>query len=190
LPQRIAQKTVENFKGSLNMKTIQSVIDQELTWSQQSLFKNEFELRWGGELVATLRFPKMIGTMGEAQCGDGRWTFERKGFWKTTILVKASESDQVVGSYTNKKWGAGGTIELSAGKKLIIWRSIWKGLSELRTEEGEPLYQIRQKSSLRLSASVRISRKALALPELPWLVLFGFYLLVMARSDAATHAAT
>jgi hypothetical protein len=172
------------------MKTIQSVIDQELTWSQQSLFKNEYELHWGGELVGTLRFPKMLGTMGEGQSGDGSWTFERKGFWKTTTLIKTSGSAQVVGSYTNKKWGAGGILELSTGKKLTIWRSIWKGLSELRTEEGEPLFEIRQKSSLRLSATVRISRKALALPELPWLVLFGFYLLVMARSDAASHAAT
>jgi hypothetical protein len=172
------------------MKNIRSVVDHELTWTQQSLMKSEYELRFGGDLVATLRFPKMMGTIGVAKSGDGSWTFERIGFWKTKTVVKASGSTVELASYTSNAWKGGGILQLPSGKKLAVWRSIWKGVFEIRTEEGEPLYQIEQLTSFRVSASVRINRRALQIPELPWLVLFGFYLFVMARSDAATQAAT
>ncbi len=171
------------------MKNIRSVVDHELTWSQQSVFKNEFELRFGGELVANLRLPKMIGTMGVAESGDGSWTFERIGFWKTKTIVKASGLADELGSYTSNTWKAGGLLQLPNGKKFTFWRSGWKGISEFRTEEGEPLFQIRYRSSFRVSGSVRINRKALQITEMPWMVLFGFYLGVMARKDAAHHAA-
>ena len=172
------------------MKNIRSVVDHELTWSQQSIFKNEFELRFGGELVANLRLPKMIGTMGVAESGDGSWTFERIGFWKSKTVIKASGSSDELGSYTGNTWRGGGIVTLPTGKRYTVWRSIWKGVFELRTEEGEPLFQIQQRTSFRVSASVRMNRRALQIPEFPWLVLFGFYLFVMARSDAATQAAT
>lgn len=180
----------EFYKGHHSMKTIRAVVDHELTWSQESAFKNEFELRFGGELVATLRLPKMLGTMGVAESGDGSWAFERIGFWKARTVVRASGSNVELGSYTSNTWKGGGVLELSDGKKFTVWRSIWKGLSEFRTEEGEPLFQIHHRSSFRVSASLRINRKALQIPELPWMVLLGFYLEVMARKDAATHAAS
>jgi hypothetical protein len=171
------------------MKTIRSVADYELTWSQQSLFKNEFELRWGGELVATLRLPKMIGTMGVAESEDGSWSFERKGFWKSRTIVTPTGATEPIGTFLNNRWGMGGTLELADGTRFAYWRSVWKSLSEFRTDAGEPLFQIKQHTALKVSATMRINRKALSFPELPWLALFAFYLIVMARSDAATHAA-
>jgi hypothetical protein len=171
------------------MKSIGSVIDHELTWSQASAFKNEYELRFGGELVASLRLPKMIGTMGVAESSDGSWTLERVGFWKMRTVIKANGSADELGSYRNTAWKSGGVLELPGGKKFIVWKSFWKRIFELRTEAGEPLYQLQQLTTFRVSASLRINRRALQEPELPWLVMFGFYMLVMARHDAAVHAA-
>jgi hypothetical protein len=171
------------------MKNIRSVIDYELTWSQQSVMKNEFELRFGGELVAILRLPKMVGTTGIAESGDGSWTFERIGFWKSRSIVKASGSTVELGSYTQNTWKPGGVLQLPNGKKLVFRRN-WRGISEFQTEAGETLFQIQTRAFFRVSATVRINRVALQTPELPWLVLFGFYLGVLARRDASTHAAT
>jgi hypothetical protein len=177
------------FEGRSAMKTIRSVVDHELSWSQHSAFKSEFELRFGGELVATLRLPRMIGTVGVAESGDGSWTFERIGFWKMRTVVKASGSTEELANYTSNAWKPGGVLQLPSGKRFTFWRSGWKGISEFRTEEGEPLFQVRYGGSFRVSASVRINRKALQIPELPWMVLLAFYMGVMARRDAAKHAA-
>jgi hypothetical protein len=176
-------------KGQQVMKNIGSVVDHELTWSQQSVFKSEFDLRFGGELVATLRLPKRIGTMGVAESGDGSWTFERIGFWKMKTVIKSGRSPVELGSYTSNAWKPGGVLQLPDGKKFKFWRNGWKRISEFRTEEGELLFQIQYVGIFRVSASVRINRLALQTPELPWMVLLGFYLGVMARRDAAKHAA-
>jgi hypothetical protein len=172
------------------MKSIKSVVDHELTWSQQSVLRHEFELRFGGEIVARLRLPKMIGTRGVAESGDGSWTFERIGFWKAKTIVKVTGSVDELGSYTSNTWKPGGVLQLPNGKKFIFWRSGWRGTSEFRTEEGEPLFQTRYHGSFRVNASVRINRRALQIPEFPWMVLLAFYQGVMARRDAATHAAS
>jgi hypothetical protein len=169
------------------MKNIRSVVDYELTWSQQSVWKHEFELRFGGELVATLRLPKMMGTIGVAESGDGSWTFERIGFWKSRSVIKASGSTVELGSYTSNTWKPGGILQLPNEKKLVFRRN-WRGISEFQTEVGDTLFQIQTRAAFRVSASVRINRVALQTPELPWLVLFAFYLGVMARRDAAHHA--
>ena len=179
----------DSSKGKCVMKTIRSVVDHELTWTQKSAFKSEFELRFGGELVATLRLPRMIGTVGVAESGDGCWTFERIGFWKMKTVVKASSSTEELANYTSNAWKPGGVLQLPGGKRFTFWRSGWKGISEFRTEEGEPLFQVRYAGTFRVSASVRINRKALQIPELSWMVLLAFYMGVMARRDAAKHAA-
>jgi hypothetical protein len=172
------------------MKSISSVVDHELTWSQQSVFKSEFELRFGGELVALLRLPKMIGSVGVAESGDGSWTFERIGFWKARTVVKPNGSSSELGSYLSNTWKPGGVLQLPDGRKFTFWRSGWKGISEFRTAEGEPLFQTHYHGSFRVNATLRINRRALQIPELPWMVLLAFYQGVMARRDAATHAAS
>jgi hypothetical protein len=171
------------------MKTIQSVVDHELTLAQKTVFKSEYELRWGGELVATLRFPKMLSTMGLAESGDGSWTFERVGFWKPQTLAKPKGSEDVLGRFTESAWKGGGVLQLTGGKRYLLRRSIWKGTAEFQTEAGESLLQFQNRGAFRVSTTLRIQRRALQVPELPWIVLLGFYLGVMARQDAATHAA-
>ena len=172
------------------MRKIAALVDHELTWTQCSTFKSEFELRFGGDIVGTLRFPKMMSTRAEAESGDGSWTFERVGFWKMRIIVRASGSTSELGSYRSNAWKGGGVLELSDGRKFNVTRSVWKSTLEFQTEAGEPLVHIKNKGVFRISASVRMNRKVLQVPEFPWLVLLGLYLTIMARNDAATHAAT
>ena len=171
------------------MRSIQSVADFELTWAQQSAFKNSFEFHFGGELVATLQFPKMRATVAIAETGDGAWKFERTGFWKSKILITSTNSADALGSYTSNPWKGGGILELPDGRKFITWRSFWSGRFEFRTEAGETLFQIQSHGAFRLKASVRINRRAVHVPELPWMIPFAFYLGVLARNDAAGAAA-
>jgi hypothetical protein len=172
------------------MRSILSVVDFELTWAQQSAFKNSYELHFGGELVATLQFPKMRATHAIAETGDGVWKFERNGFWKSKVVVTRTNAAGELGSYTSKGWRGGGIIQMPDGRTFTTWRGFWHRTLELRTDAGESLVQIQDHSGIRLKATVRINRKALMAPELPWLVPFLLYLQVLARNDAAVAAAT
>jgi len=64
------------------MQKIAMQSNQALQWRQPHLFKMEYELHAGDELVATLRFRSSFGTLATAQSADGCWTFKRAGFFQ------------------------------------------------------------------------------------------------------------
>lgn len=169
------------------MRKITALVDHELTWVQPRALKSEFELRFGDELVGTLRFPKMLSTVAVAECGEGCWTFQRVGFWKTRTIVRANGSNSDSGIYTSNTWKGGGVLEMPDKRKFNVATSVWKSILEFRTEAGETLIHIKNSGVFRHSSCVQMYRKALHIPEFPWLVLLGLYLTIMARRDAATH---
>ncbi len=170
------------------MRKITALVDHELTWTQPNAFKSEYELRFGDELVGTVRLPKFLSSKAVAESGDGSWTFERVGFWRAKTIIRASGSDSDLAVYSHNAWKGGGTLELAAGRKLIVKTNVWRSTLDVQTAIGEPLIHIKNRGVFRLSASVQMYRKALQIPELPWIVLLGLYLIVMTRRDAAKHA--
>lgn len=172
------------------MRKITALVDHELTWTQPSGFKSQYELRFGDELVATLRFQKAFGSLAVAESEDGHWTFDRIGFWKTRTIIKKGDSDTEIAAYQTNVWKGGGNLIFPDGRKYVMVHNVWKSRFEFRTEAGETLIEINNSGAFRLSATVRMYRKAVQIPEFPLMVLFGSYLVVMARRDAAAHAAT
>ncbi|MBM4160320.1 MAG: hypothetical protein FJ217_04380 [Ignavibacteria bacterium] len=172
------------------MRRITALVDHELTWTQPSGLKSQYELRFGNELVATLRFPKTLGSHAVAEAEDGSWRFERVGFWKTKTIIKTGESETEIAAYETNVWKGGGSLIFPNGRKYVMVANIWKSRFEFRTDADETLIEINNSSVLRLSATVRMYRKAVRIPEFPMIVLFGSYLVVMSRRDAAAHTAT
>jgi len=171
------------------MRRIASVIDHELTWVQPSAFKSEFELRFGDELLGTLHFPKFLSSRAEAETADGRWTFERAGFWKRRTVIRTSEAETDLAVYVPNVWKGGGTLQVEGGSKFIAEVSRWRGTLEFKTERGETLVHIKNRGVFRHSASVQMYRRALPIAELPWMVPLGLYLFIMLQREAAAHAA-
>lgn len=171
------------------MRKIASVIDHELTWVQPSAFKSHYELRFGDELIGTLRFPKFLSSLAEAETADGRWTFQRVGFWKKRTVVRASSAAADLAVYVPNVWRGGGTLEVEGGSKYMLEVSRWRSTVEFKTETGESLIHMKNRGVFRHSASVQMYRKALQTPELSWMVPLGLYLFVMMQRDTAAHAA-
>jgi hypothetical protein len=171
------------------MRTLASIIDHELAWNQPGAFKSQFELRFGDELVGTLRFPKFLRSLAEAETGDGHWTFQRVGFWKKRTVVRVPESETEVAVYVPNTWKQGGTLEVENGGKILVEASRWKRTLHFKTEAGESLVDIKFRGTFRQSATVQMYRKALQVGALPWMVPLGLYLFIMMQRDAAAHAA-
>ena len=131
-----------------------------------------------------------MSTIATVESGDGKLTFERIGFFKSRIAVRSDRAETELGSFRNSAWKAGGILELPDGRKFVAARRVWKGILEFRNESGALLFQLQSKGVFRFSASVRFNRVALQVKELPWMAYLAFYVAVMARRDAATHAAT
>ena len=172
------------------MKSIKALVDQTLTWGQPKAMKSDYELRFGPDLVATVRFPKMLSSNAVAESGDGSWLLERTGVFniKTTIRRRGSES--LLASYTAKAFKSRGLIQIEGGKTLVVRNDIWNSTHELTTEDGESLIELKSRGFFKHFVDVKMNRRSLQFEELPSLVMFLFYIILLGRRDAAMHSAT
>lgn len=171
------------------MQKITQLSKHDLSWSQPSAGKMEYELRSDGELVATLKFRSDFGTLATAESGDGCWTFKRSGFWQSKASIRACRSDMDLAVFKNNTWNSGGTLEFSDGCKFKATTNLWMTNFEFKTETDQPLVRFEYGGVFRRRAKVDISPLARSTPQVPLFVLFGWYLVIMLDSDAAGASA-
>ncbi len=155
-------------------------------WHQPNFLKMEYELKSEQGLYATLRFRSSWGTFATAECAQGCWTFKRSGFWQTRVTIRACDSEAEVASFKNNTWSDGGTLAFSDGRVYRANTNFWQTQYEFQTETGESLIHYRHGGLIHPSAQVTISQAAQDIPELGWMVIFGWYLIVMMQNDSST----
>lgn len=168
------------------MKRLADLISRELKWTQPGVFKMNYELLAGDETCATLRFRSSFGSLATGESADGCWTFKRAGFFQTRITIRVCGAETDIAVFRNNTWSGGGALELPDGRKLLATTNFWQSNLEFKTESGEPLVRFKSGGLLHLSAAVEIHKPAVELVELPWVVMLGWYLIVMMNMDAAT----
>ena len=167
------------------MKKIAEITQRKLKWSQPKALQREFELRADGELVATLKFRSAWGSLAIAESADGCWTFKRVGFWQTKATIRALGSDTDVAVFNNNTWANGGTLVLRDGRKYPATSNFWQTQCQFQTEQGTPLILMKTGGFIHQSADIQIEPAAIAVTDLPWIVMFGMYLVVGMSEDAA-----
>ena len=168
------------------MRRIAEVAAQTLKWEQPSALKMRYELRTGdNELAATLHFRSSFGSFATAQSADGCGTFKRIGFFQTKATIRAYASDNDTAIFKFNTWSGGGTLELADGPTFKASTNFWRTQFGFESESGEKLIEFQQGGLLHLSVTVDIQRSAIRMAELPLMVTFGCYLVVMMNMDAA-----
>lgn len=171
------------------MKKISELAARQLKWTQPSALKMHYELRAGDDPVGTLRFRSSFGSFATGESGDGCWTFKRVGFWQTRATVRVCGADADIAVFKNNTWSGGGTLELPDGRQLPATTNFWQTQIELQNTAGEVLVRFKRGGVIHLSAAVEIQHVASSMPELPWMVMLGCYLIVMMEGDGAAAAA-
>jgi hypothetical protein len=170
------------------MRKLTALVDHHLTWIQQSGLRSQYELRFGDELVATLRFPKMLSTRAILESGEGNWIIERTGFFNAKTVVRQVDSEKDLAVFSANVWRGGGVLEISEGRTLEVRTNAWRTVSQLLTASGEQLVETKGRGFFRFSADVTMAHQASQWPELPWMVAMMFYVMIMSRRDSAAHA--
>jgi hypothetical protein len=170
------------------MDKIANFIGLPLQWHRPSLFKTEHELRSQEALVATLRFRSIWGTFATAQSEDGCWTFKRVGFWQTRATIRPCDSNEEIATFKNNTWSGGGTLLFPDGRQYPANTNFWQTQYEFKTQAGDSLIHYRNRGLLGSSAEVTIFPQAQEVAELPWMVMLGWYLIVMMQNDSASAA--
>jgi hypothetical protein len=160
------------------MKEISKVREQ-LRWVHPSALKMNYELRAAEELVATLRFRSLSGSFATAETAGGCWTFKRTGFLQTRATIRACGSEAEIATFKNNTWRGGGALTLSDGRNFLATTNLWQTHLEIQTEAGEVLIRLQTSGFWQTSADVNITSSGLEMPELPWMNLFAWYVIVM-----------
>lgn len=167
------------------MQSLTELVGAPLRWEQPKASKMEYELLAGETLAATLRFRSSFGSLATAESMDGCWTFKRVGFWQPKVTVRVCDTPTDLATFTNNTWSSGGTLVLADGRKLLASTNMWATQYELKTETDTSLIRYKMRGLIHLSSTVEIQPTAEELPELPWLVPFGWYLALLMYMDSS-----
>lgn len=170
------------------MKRIADLIDRGLEWTQPRALKMQYELRAGNEVAATLRFRSSFGSFATAESAEGCWTFKRVGFLHTRVTIRDCDRETEIASFRNNTWKGGGTLELPEGKRTLVTTNFWQTKLEFRTESEQTILQFKSGGLIHLSATVDIDAN-LYKGEPAWMVMLGWYLIIMMHMDSAAVTA-
>jgi hypothetical protein len=170
------------------MLTFTDVSATALTWSQPDAFRRAFELRAGDDLVATLTWQKLFGSLALAEVAGSQWTFKREGFLSPRVSVRAAGSEHDLGTF-RPGWTGSGTLQLTGGAAYRwapqnFWATHWAWLG---TDEQRLLLFKPRAALLKNEAALELAAPALA--DTPLLATLGWYLLVLYADDTAATAA-
>ena len=178
------------------METLSKVAAMPLYWVQPTTFERWFELRSGDHVVATLGWKTSCGTLAGAESADGHWTFKRVGFLNPRVTVRDAGSEIDLAIFW-PNWLGDGRLEF-AGGDVFRWQStnFWATNWCFTDSGGTPLVafkpgaeEAKLSDMFKQQAMVEVRPEGRAVPELPLLVLVGWYLMILRQDDTAAAGA-
>jgi hypothetical protein len=171
------------------MRHLAGVVHGKLHWVQPHVFDRAYDLRSGDETVATLRFRSAFGSLATGTSADGSWTFKRIGFCDTRATVRREDSPDNLAVFEHRTWSAGGTLTMPVRRSIRVTTNFWQSKIEFLTDDDAVLFRYLTEGFVRQESQLEVMPPLLRMPELPWLILFGWYLVVMMHDDSAATAA-
>ena len=151
------------------MIPISFAVPGELIWSKIP-YRQGFELKPNGEVVARLNKPSLWSCSMQAEAQGERWTLSRIGFWRNTTVAVDDGSKAAVASL-KRRWSGVGTLRFSDGQTFRVsptgfWRTVW----EVKSDNGRLLMRIesRKKRVELLSQEGVSGSRATLLALLAW----------------------
>ena len=151
-------------------------------------FDRTYKLRHQEDSVATLSFRSAFGTLATATSADGVWTFKRVGSGRPGRR-SGPRGSRRIRSFEHDTWAGGGTLTLADGRAISVTSNFWQSKMEFRWSDDEVLFRYLTEGFLRQESELEVMPSLERMPEAPWLLLFGWYLVVMLHQDAAASAA-
>ena len=159
-----------------------------LRWTQPKALSQQFELQSGTTPIGSLNIRGIARTIATAACGEEHWTFRREGFWRKRAVVLHGDGPKELARFDYNTWNPGGTLRLPNGHTFAAESNFWQTVFTVRESGGAVIVTFRTEGVFHLSANVEIHASMYDRPELPMILCFGWYLVVMMQHDAAVTA--
>ncbi len=160
-----------------------------LAWQQNSMWTRRWELRSADSLLAELHFDSPFGSLATAAAAGAAWTFKRSGFFSPVVTARTAGTETDVASYRPHWPQSSG--RLLAGSEQLEFRSVsfWASRWALFSPQDQELIAFENTGLTHRGASVTIHESARRRADLPLLLTFCWYLLVLYMEDASAGGA-
>ena len=167
------------------MHRLADVLRQPLWWSQPDKRDRIYVLHASSRRrMATITFRSASDSFAVGHNADGSWSFERVGFQQPTFTIRAEGGSGELALFE------GGTLHLAGDRSLIVATSHWPSQIEFQSAEHQPLIRCRMQGRRRSIAELEVLPALEGMREMPWLLLFAGYLVVMMDEDAKAGVTT
>jgi hypothetical protein len=163
------------------MKSIRELSGEKLIWSQKS-GSQEFELRGGDELIATLRWQKPAGSLAVGVSAEGRWTLKRAGFFTPVITARRAGSDVDLAVFNPAR----GVLDYTGNRRFRwVTKGFFHSEYSFVTEDGRPIVTFKPTNDLVAGrGQMEIGRATTPDLELSLLALLGWYFIVLRTKES------
>lgn len=168
------------------IKSIRALAGRTAVWRQPSQLRQDYELVADGEIVANLRWKKNGGTTAVGRSPDGVWSLKASGYLNPRVTLRLPNSDYDFATFRPRAAGEG--LLLALGDRRFEWRctNAWQQAWAFYDHDDQRLFQIRPEGvHPRVSALVEFDPAAADHNEVGYLIVLGWYLLVLMADDAA-----
>jgi hypothetical protein len=172
------------------MQCLADVLRHPLRWSQPDKRQRIYALHAASRRMATLTFRSPSGSFAVGHSADGSWSFERVGVQPTAFAIRAEGERGELAMFEHHSATDRGTIRLTGERSLIVETGHWRSQIEFQRADLEPLFRCRMQGVRRSIAELKVLPALDGMREMPWLLLFGGYLVVMMHEDAEAGATT
>lgn len=184
-PSRSTPNESGGYAAPSSVRSIRDLAGRTVVWRQPSQLRPEYEMVLGEEVVATLRWRKNVGTNAVARSPDGTWSLKAAGFINPRVTIRLPNSDYDFAVFRARNMGEG--VLEAMGDQRFIWRCVnfWQNTWAFFDTEGDRLVTIKpDAAAVKLGAQLSIEAKAAGHQEIGYLVVLGWYLLVLMAEDA------
>ncbi len=169
---------------------VHELIGRDIRWERTKDRGEHYQLLVDNQQVAALSWTSQWrNDKAQADIPSGSFRFERQGFWSQRIVIYDQHSEER-GVYV-PNWKGGGRLELSSGD-VYFWRArgwMFSSYQWLNKDE-KPLIDFAVKTGwFKMSTELGFMATGIKPENVDLLVVFGWYLAILAYKDAATTAA-
>jgi hypothetical protein len=169
------------------MKKLSDYIGSELKIFQKSIWKRDYELRSGEELIARLYYTKFFSDLTELIIGKEIFEFYRPGFFSRDVDIRKKGYQNPIASFKNNFLGSKGVIELPRGIKLNFKFGFFKKQAEIYLGESDLFVSILNRFSFKEKSQVVIEKRSEIIDDYPWIIMLAFYLSQLRKRNSAAR---
>ena len=161
-----------------------------LRWIPAKGLKRTYQLHAANETLGCIRWPKLFGSLAEAEYRGCRWTFKRGGFLRPHVTVR-EESSEVDLGILELSWGGSGLLKIRDGARFRWERlGFWSRRFFFTDEDGVELVAFEPTFGLlRRTGAVESHGEIGKMPEFGLLVTLGWYVIMLIADDEAASVA-